>query len=344
MPFTGSREQRATQTVRPAVPPARPGVPSWGLVLATTVKLWSARRLHRLRHSRQAWLVAICVLAVAAVAVVVVVQSAGTSVRAPASARAGHSQPSGSGSARSSAAARIRSQAAAWMAGQVSRTETIACDPSMCAALRAHGVAPSRLLSLSPSASGAPGADVVVASPAAYPWLSQAAPTLLASVGSGASLIEVRAASPGGAAGYQAALRADLADRRSAGAQLMHSRRIEVSAQGSGQLGAGEVDTRLLVMLALLASQHSWRVIAFGDPSPGVPATEAPYRQVTIAAADGGSGTAVLAAAIALLRAQHTPYLPAQVSTVRLAGGQQGLHIDFAAPGPLGLLAGSVTG
>ncbi len=345
MPFTGSREQQATETVRPAAPPARPGVPSWGPVLATTVKLWSARRLHRLRHSRQAWLVAICVLAVAAVVVVVVVvQSAGTTARAPAPARAGHSQLSRSGSARSSAAARIRSQAAAWLAGQVSQAETIACDPSMCAALRAHGVASSRLLSLSPSASGAPGADVIVASPATHPWLSQAAPALLASVGSGASLIEVRAVSPGGTASYQAALRADLADRRSAGAQLMRSRRIEVSAQGAGQLAGSEVDSRLLVMLAVLASQHSWRVIAFGEPSPGVPASEAPYRQVTIAAADGGNGTAILAAAMALLRAQHAPYLPAQVTTVQLAGGQQGLRIGFAAPGPLGLLAGRVTG
>ncbi|HEX2824130.1 MAG TPA: hypothetical protein VHO07_28810 [Streptosporangiaceae bacterium] len=344
MPFTGSREQQATETVRPAAPSAQPAAPSWGPVLATTVKLWSARGLHRLRHSRQAWLVAICVLAVAAVAVVVVVQAAGTSARAPASARAGHSQPSRSGAARSSAAARIRSQAAAWMAGQVSQAETIACDPSMCAALRAHGVASSRLLSLSPSASGGPGADVIVASPATHPWLSQAAPALLASVGSGVSLIEVRAVSPGGTASYQAALRADLADRQSAGAQLMHSRRIEVSAQGAGQLADSEVDSRLLIMLAVLASQHPWRVIAFGDPSPGVPASEAPYRQVTIAAADGGSGTAILAAAIALLRAQQAPYLPAQVTTVRLAGGQQGLRIDFAAPDPLGLLAGSVTG
>jgi Zn-dependent M28 family amino/carboxypeptidase len=124
----------------------------------------------------------------------------------------------------------------------------------------------------------------------------------------------------------------------------MHSRRIEVSAQGAGQLADSEVDSRLLVMLAVLASQHSWRVIAFGDPSPGVLASEAPYRQVTIAAADGGSGTAILAAAMALLHAQHAPYLPAQVTTVQLAGGQQGLRIDFAAPGPLGLLAGSVTG
>lgn len=350
MPFTGSREEQATETVRSAVPQARPGVPSWGPVLATTVRLWAARRWPRLRRSRRAWLVAICVLAAGAITIV---QLAGTSsgqaaasgrgARVPASGRAGQSPLARGGSGRSSgAAATARAQAAAWVAGQVGGEETIACDPAMCTALGAHGVAPSRLLLLPPSASGAPGADIVAASPSAHAWLSADAPTLLASVGSGASRIEVRAVSLGGAAAYQKALRSDLADRRSAGTQLMHSRRIEVSAQGAGQLATGEVDARLLVLLAVLASQHSWRVIAFGEASPGVPPTEAPYRQVIVAAADGGGGTAGLAAALAFLRAQHSPYQPAQVTPVGLADGQPGLRIDFAAPSPLGLLAGSI--
>jgi len=292
-------------------------------------------------------LIAICVLAAGAAAAVIVVRSTGTSVRAvrpPASGRVNHSPLPRSGSARSSSVGTVQSQAAAWIAGQVSSGETIACDPSMCAALGARGVASSRLLPLPPSASGAPGADVIVASPSAHGWLSQDAPTLLASVGSGASLIEVRAISPGGGAAYQATLRSDLADRRSAGPQLLHSHRIEVSAQSAAQLEAGEVDSRLLVMLAVLASEHSWRVIAFGDASPGVPSTEAPYRQVIITAADGRGGAAGLAAALAVLRGQHPPYQPAQVTIVRLAGGQAGLRIDFAAPSPLGLLTGAVTG
>jgi hypothetical protein len=352
-------------------------VPSWGLVLATTFRLWAARRRQRLRRSRRAWLAVICVLALAVGAVIAVVQLTGTSsgqpARVPASGRAAQRPSARAGSARSSGAAAaaraqaaavraqaaaaraqaaavraqaaaVRAQAAAWVAGQVGGAETIACDPAMCAALGAHGVAPGRLLSLPPSASGAPGADIVVASPSAHAWLSADAPTLLASVGSGASLIEVRAVSPGGAVAYQAALRSDLADRRSAGAQLMHSRRLEFSAQGAGQLAAGEVDSRLMVLLAVLASQRSWRVIAFAAASPGVPLTEAPYRQVIIAAANGGGGTAGLAAALAVLHAQHGPYQPAQVSTVRLADGQPGLRIDFAAPSPLGLLAGSIPG
>jgi hypothetical protein len=354
MPFTGSRDQQADKPLRSAATPARPGVPPWGPVLATTVRLWGARRLHRLRRSRRAWLVATCVLAVGAVAVVAVVQLTGTSsgqaARVAASGRAGQGPSPRSGSARSAGtataagaqAAAVRSQAAAWIAGQVGGGETIACDPSICTALSAHGVASSRLLSLPPSASGAPDADIIAASPATHAWLSADAPALVASVGSGAQLIEVRAVSPGGTTAYQAALRSDLADRRSAGAQLMHSRRIEVTALGAGQLAAGEVDARLLVMLAVLASQHSWRVVAFGDASPGVPLTEAPYRQVIMATAGDGGGTAGLAPALAVLRAQQGAYQPAQVTTVRLAGGQPGLLIDFAAPSPHGLLAGSI--
>ena len=346
MQFTGSPGQQAEETARSATPESPPGVPSWGPVLATTIRLWAARRLHRLRRSRRALLIAICVLAMGAAAVVVV-RSTGTSSRArvPAPRSANQHQLPLSGSARSSGGVgTVRSQAAAWIAGQVGSDETIACDPFMCTALGAHGVASSRLLSLPSSASSAPGADVIVASPSADARLSEDAPRLLASFGSGASLTEVRAISPGGAAAYQAALRSDLADRGSVGAQLMRSRRIEASALGAGQLEAGEVDSRLLVMLAVLASQHSWRVITFGDASPGAPSTEAPYRQVIIAGADGRGEAAGLAAALAVVRAQHAPYQPAQVTTVRLADGQTGLRIDFAAPSPLGLLAGSVPG
>ena len=349
MQFTGSPKQQAEETVTSAAPETPPGAPSWASVLATTIRLWVARRLHHLGRSRRALLIAICVLVVAAV--VVILRFTGTSsrpARVPASGSAQQSlthqsQPPRGSAGPSGGITAVRSQAAAWMAGQLGGDETIACDPSMCAALGAHGVASSRLMPMPPSASGAPGTDVIVTSASAHAWLSQDAPTLLASFGSGAHLIEVRAISAGGPAAYQATLRSDLAGRRSAGAQLIQSRRIEVSAQGAEQLKAGEVDSRLLAMLAVLASQRSWQVITFGDASPGVPSTEAPYRQVIIAEADGRGGAGGLAAALAVARAQQVPYQPAQVSTVRLADGQAGLRIDFAAPSPLGLLTGSVS-
>ena len=232
----------------------------------------------------------------------------------------------------------MRAQAAAWVAGQLSSAETVGCDPLMCAALRAYGVDASRLL---PVASGAAGAGVVVASPSA----AGNAPVLLAGFGSGTSVVEVRTAPPGGSAAYRRAVQTDLAARRSAGAQLLRSGRILLGAQAAGQLRAGEVDTRLLIMLAMLASQHPWHVVAFGAASPGVPLAEAPFRQVTMSSPDAGD----LTASLALVRAQRAPYQPAQVAIVRLPGGQvaQGqvaLRIDFAAPSPPGLLSGGASG
>jgi len=334
----------------------RPDVPSWGRVLATTISLWTSRRLSRLRRPRSALIAAICVLAVAAAAVVAV-RLAGTSSRAA----DGPPAASPHGAPAPPAASEVaRAQAAAWIAAQVNSNTTIACEPVLCTALGVRGVASTRLVPLSDSAPGAPGApgassasaasaattaDVIVASGSARAALGREAPGLLASFGSGDNAVDVRAAAPGGAAAYQAAVKADLAARQSGGGQLLKSKRIQVGAQGAAQLQAGQVDSRLLIMLAMLASQHPWRVVAFGGASPGVPAAGAPLRQVTIADANGRAGpagAADLARALAMVRAQQGPYQPAHVGTVRLNGGQQGLSIDFAAPAPLGLLSGDV--
>ena len=259
MRYPGSAEQ-AGEAATSAAPEVPPEAPSWGRVLATTLSLWTSRRLRGLRRPRRVLLLVICVLVVgaAAVGVVRLTGTSSRSARVPSSARPNQMRPSGSAGAVGSAGTR--------------------------------------------------GPD--------------------------------RATSPGGAASYQAALAADVAARRSAGAQLLRSRRFEVSAQVAGQLQAGQVDSRLLVMLTLLASQRSWRVIAFGDASPGVPLAQAPFRQVIVTGAGGAAG---LNAAVALLRAQQAPYQPAQVTTVQLAGGQTGLRIDFATPSPLGLLTGSTS-
>jgi hypothetical protein len=318
------------QAVNSAAHRTLPGAPSWGRVLATTVRLWVGRRTARLRHPRLALALAICV-AVAAAAVVSVVQVSGTSSRTASASRPHAAPPAWA----RGAAGTVRTQAATWVASQLSSAETVGCDPLMCAALRAHGVAASRLV---PVTSGAADADVVVASPSAAG--QQSAPVLLASFGSGASLVEVRAAPPGGSAAYQRAVAADLAARRSAGAQLLHSQRIVVAGPAAGQLQAGQVDSRLLIMLAMLASQHPWRVVALGGTSPGVAVAQAPFREVTITGPDAGD----LAASLAMVRAQRAPYQPARAAIVRLPGGQTALRIDFAAPSPLGLLTGDASG
>lgn len=314
--------------------------PSWRTVLATTLSLWASRRLSRFPRprGRLAILAAAVPVVAVIVAVVAIVEFTGTSSPAVHSSSPG--APHRAGAARggsSGAATAVPSQAAAWVASEVSGNQRIACDPVMCAALRARGVPGARLR----PAAGSSRAGVAVGRRVS----AQDMPVLLASFGSGAGRIEVRAASPGGAAAYQRALRAELAARGNAGAQLLRSRRVQGGAQAAGQLRAGQVDARVLVTLAALASQRPWRVAGFGDASPGdrAPLAQAPFRQVTIARADGRGGAAGLAAALALVRAQRAPYQPAQVTIVALAAGRVGLRISFSAPSPLGLLTGGGT-
>ena len=309
--------------------------PSWGRVLASTVKLAVLRRLRsaglrrrraggsRRWPARRRWRFATLVLALAGAAVIVLWLTGGltgTPSRAARVPAAGAGQPS--------AAAGAQGQAAAWIAGQVSGNAIVACDPGMCAALQEQGVAAGRLMPLRSAAASPRGAGVLVTSPPASGQLAgRYAPALIASFGSGGNRVEVRAVEPGGASAYRAALRADLAARRAAGSQLLRNPRIRFTGPGAAQLRAGEVDTRLLATLAALASQFSFRVTEFGDASPGAPVL---FREVSITGVGRG-----VAAALAMIRAQNPPYLPAHAAAV----GQTGLSIEFAAPSPLGLLS-----
>ena len=334
--------------------------PSWGRVLATTVKLAALRGLraigfgprrtagrlspgqYRLRAWQRrpvAWRWRLSALLLALVLITVAVLRVtgvfpGTASALPRAAAAGSSPGGNAGAPGTSSLSAARSQAAAWIAAQVSGNAILACYPDMCAALQAQGVAAGRLMPLQDSAASPLGASVMVTSPSVRSQLvDQYAPALIASFGSGDARIEVRAAEAGGAAAYQAALRADLAARRSAGSQLLRNGRIQFSAGDAARLRAGEVDSRLLATLAALASQYTFRVTAFGDASPGA---QVPFREVTITST-GRNAAADLAAAQAIARAQAPPYLPAY-ATVQSAGGQPVLSIEFAAPSPLGLL------
>jgi hypothetical protein len=370
--------EQVRSTPIPKTPPATRAEPPWGQVVATTVSLWLSRRMPRARADRgrrgglrrpsrhlshraaRGLRLAVLALALAAVAVTVLRFTATSTATArssspgrihPARAAAVQAQAARAQAARAQAARvqAARVQAAAWISGQVSSDEIIGCDPAMCAALQAHGVAAGRLRPVGPATTGqtgVPDAGLIVASPLVRSQfgsrLGDSAPVLLASFGSGASLIAVRAAFPGGAAAYDSAVKADAAARKSAGAQLLRSQRIMVSPQGAAQLRAGEVDSRLLVMLAALASLQRLRVVAFGDASPGaqVPSADLPLREVTITSAGGRGGAAALAPVLAMVRAQRATYQPAFASIVDSAAGQPELMIEFAAPSPLGLLEG----
>jgi hypothetical protein len=235
------------------------------------------------------------------------------------------------------AAVAAQSAAAAWITSQLDSAAIIGCDPAICAALQAQGVSPSRLLALGLTRAGLLKTDVIATlSSADTSLVDQYAPALIASFGSGSSRIEIRAVAPGGAASYQSALRADLNARKSAGSQLLRNPSLTFSAADAAQLRAGEVDSRLLATLAALSSQFTLRVTAFDDSSPGAPLL---FREVTIAS----NGATTLAAALAMIKAQEGPYLPAHSAIVRLDTGQPALLIEFASPSPLGLLTTVLT-
>jgi tetratricopeptide (TPR) repeat protein len=236
-------------------------------------------------------------------------------------------------------------QAAAWVAGQISHSAVVSCDPAMCSELETRGVPAGDLLMLGPGSPEGPladdplGSDVVVATRAVRSEFGSRladvyAPVVLAAFGSGGARIEIRAVAAGGAAAYRDALAADLAARRQASAQLLRNPDISASAAARGPLSEGSVDSRLLVTLAVLAGlrlAHPLRVISFGQPAPGASAG-VPLRSAEIA----GPATQAL---LTFLRAQQAPYLAAVIRVIRLDGGQTAVRIGFAGPSPLGLLA-----
>jgi hypothetical protein len=325
--------------------------PSWPSVIATTLRLWFERHpvLGRKGTRRRRVTLALAVLAVVALGAGLAVAVAGNTASSPAVSASQAAQP-GSGPASGSAgalgaSAAVRDQTAKWIAGQVVSSAVVACDPAMCAALQADGLPATRLLVLGTAAADPLGSDVVVATAAVRNQFgarlaSVYAPAVIASFGSGAGRVDVRAIAPDGAAAYQSAFTADRRSRISAGTELLGNPRISVAAAGRAALSAGDVDPRLLLLLAALAVQQPVRIGAFGDPSPGS-SPAVPLRGVQLAprvsAADGASAAqvkAALASMLSFIDAQQQPYLPLLVSV----SGTSTLAVEYAAPSPLGLL------
>ncbi len=234
-------------------------------------------------------------------------------------------------------AARVREQAAAWVARQVSAGAIVACDPAMCSALIQHGIPAGNLLVLGPASADPLGSAVVLATAAVRSMFGSRlvtvyAPQTLASFGTGQARIDVLAIAPDGAAAYRTELAADLRARRAAGAQLLANPRIILAPAARTELANGEVDARLLLTLAAMAVSGPVHVLAFSDRGPGA-SMGTPLRSAEIAAS-GASAQALLA----FVRAQRAPYLPVQSGLSPGPGGQTVLTIVFAAPSPLGLL------
>jgi hypothetical protein len=287
-------------------------------------------------------LVACAVLAVSGAIAAAAIGTSTTTLTTSSTASSSQATPGASIPASLQAATAARTSAALWIATQVSPDAIVACDPAMCAALQASGVSAGRLLVLATSAGDPLGSDLVVATPALSSQFgarlaSVYAPVVIAGFGSGAARIDIRAVAPDGTAAYDSALAADRSARIAAGGQLIGNRHITTSAAAKTVLRAGQVDPRLLTILAALAAQQPLRILDFGDPSPGASAA-IPLRSVEIApAAAGAHAAARLRAMQSFLQAQQVPYLPLRSVLV----GQSALSVQYAAPSPLGLLSGT---
>ncbi len=233
--------------------------------------------------------------------------------------------------------------AAAWVGQRVSRSTIVACDPATCAALKARGVPAADLLTVRSTTANPLGAQLVVATPVLRNQFgsrlaSMYAPAVIAGFGSGAGSVEVRVVAPDGATTYMTALRRDQVARTSAGIELLANKRIQVSAQARAQLEAGQVDSRLLLMLPIMAAMHPIDIVAFGDrgpgASPGVPMCSAILSGSGKVAAMTDAG--YLGWMTGFLHAQTGPF--AGRVGVQSEGGASVVQVDFATPSPLGLL------
>ena len=234
-------------------------------------------------------------------------------------------------------------QAATWVAGQVSRSAVVACDPAMCRLLRAHRV--THLDELLPTTATPVNSAVIVATAAVREQFGSRlsgvyAPTVIARFGSGTARTDVRVTAPDGPAAYRSALSKDLAARKGSGAQLLSNPRIRFSAAAAKQMAAGLVDPRLMVVLAVVAAQQPVTVTSFRDSGPGAdPAV--PFRAAELLGAAGTLTPSFARPMIALLQAQSAPYLPAR-SNVMQVRGRETLYIEYTAPSPFGLLGPSI--
>jgi hypothetical protein len=256
--------------------------------------------------------------------------------------RSSASRPTSAAAARQAAKARVA--AASWVAQQVSRGVQVSCDRVMCAALRARGFPSGQLLVLG-SASGVPTSSAVVVETSAVLRLFGSslatawAPAVLASFGSGPSLVTVRVIARGGTAASQTLLNKDLRQRKSAGSALLGDSLISLPVLAEHQLSAGLVDSRLVLALADLAGHQPITIVQFGTDGPGVSA-ELPLRFVDLAENVKAAhlGRAAYAKAVREFLAQvKVSYRPASMTTVPLPDGDPGLRVTVSAPSPLGV-------
>jgi len=240
--------------------------------------------------------------------------------------------------------AALRAEAAAWVAQQVNPGVIVSCDPAMCAALTDDAFPKHSLLVLRPTSPEPLTSAVIVATPAVRDMFGSSlstamAPGILASFGSGPAAITVRVIAPHGVAAYRAALGADQAARKTNGSALLNVPRITVSAIARTQLAGGQVDSRLLLAVASLATNEPINIVQFGNIGPGA-GPGIPLRFADLASNDQAAhmtSAAYLRSLRASLNSATAQFRPARIVQVVRSGGRAVLRVEFTAPSPLGL-------
>ena len=154
--------------------------------------------------------------------------------------------------------------------------------------------------------------DSVRSDPASFPTLRDALDRAVPVVafGSGDQLVEVMRVQP-------APVDEQVADDRraaaaSAGQQLVANPALTTSDVARDQLLSGDVDPRVLTLLATLSARHDLTLAELPQPAPEE-AAGTPRRTVRITAVDGdpvGSGSSAATAVADLATSQNAPYRP----------------------------------
>jgi hypothetical protein len=261
--------------------------------------------------------------------------------------------PPDAGSHQTPGQAATLKRVAAWVAAQVSRSAIVACDKTTCQAIAADNFPGQNLQTLGPKSPYPKQANVVVVTPAvrrefgsslATDW----APMVLARFGSGSQAVLVRVMSAQGATSFEASLRADTKQRKVAGAGLLQSRYLTLSATARQQLATGQVDARLIIVITALCATAASPVdiLAFGTVYAGQ-SPQTPLRTVDLSETPPGvhmNRSAYVRFIRHVLEQVEASYrnsaelTASSAGPVPYAGGKTVFQIEFSAPSPLGLI------
>ena len=235
----------------------------------------------------------------------------------------------------------LRDEAAAWVSQQLSPSARVACDRVMCTSLSRAGFPAGQLVTIGLTSSDLTSSDVVVSTPLIRAMFGSSistayAPAVLASFGTGTAEIDVRVMAPNGMGTYQSKLKQDLNQRKEAEPPLLVGvNGIRLSSTAQEQLNAGQVDSRLVLAIAQVASTYSVYVVDFGNvgtgESPGVPQRYADISENLPAGQLSGMR--------ATLAGLKSDIRPARTQDVAVANNQTVLRIEFTAPSPLGVFS-----